>query len=174
MIFVNPDARLYRNIPPLALAYAATALGVKVIDQNTMPEPKNRLSKIKTDEVGIFVRSVSFSESKRIAAVYRKRYPKAKIKSIYSPIDVQCCYPTVQFKEQIKFTEGFGDSYPFPDFSLFDSFKIWLSHWQDGSWPYGILTSVGCPFQCVYCAARNRGWTPRSAKNCVEELKQAK
>jgi radical SAM superfamily enzyme YgiQ (UPF0313 family) len=174
IILVNPDAQLYRSIPPLALAYLATFLRAKVIDQNTQPEPKDRFMNEKTDILGIFARSVTFSESQRIAKIYKDKYPKAKIKSIYTPIDVQCCYPTVQFKEQIKFTKPFGDSYPFPDFSLFDSYKVFLSHWQDGSWPYGILTSVGCPFQCVYCAARNRGWKTRSAKNCVEELKQAK
>ncbi len=174
ILFVNPDAKLYRNVPPLALAYIATSLGVKVIDQNTKPEPQDRFLWEKADVLGIFVRSVSFSESKRIAKIYKKKYPKAKIKSIYTPIDVQCCYPTIQFTDQIKFLEPFGDSYPFPDFSLFDSFDVWLSHWQDGSWPYGILTSVGCPFQCTYCAARNRGWKARSAKNCVEELKKAK
>lgn len=174
MIFVNPDAKLYRNVPPLALAYVATSLGVKVIDQNTKPEPVDRFLEYQTDTLGIFVRSVSFSESKRIAKIYKKKYPKAKIKSIYTPIDVQCCYPTIQFPQQIKFTKPFGDSYPFPDFSLFDSFDVWSANWRNGSWPYGILTSVGCPFQCIYCAARNRGWKTRSPKNCVEELKQAK
>jgi len=173
-LFVNPDAKLYRNVPPLALAYVASSLGVKIIDQNTEPEPKDRFLKEGVDILGIFARSVSFTESKRIAEVYKKKYPQAKIKSIYTPIDVQCCYPTIQFKEQIKFTKPFGDSYSFPDFSLFDSFNVWLKHWQDGSWPYGILTSVGCPFQCIYCAARDRGWKMRSPKNCVEELKQAK
>lgn len=174
MFFINPDAKLYRNIPPLALAYVATKKGVKVIDQNTKPEPKDRFLNFQADTIGIFVRSVSFTESQRIAKLYKKTYPRSIIKSIYSPIDVQCCYPTIQFKNQIKFTKPFSDSYPFPDFSLFDSFDIWLSHWQDGSWPYGILTSVGCPFKCVYCAARDRGWTARSSSNCIAELKQAK
>ncbi len=174
MIFVNPDARLYRNVPPLALAYVATSMGVRVIDQNTKPEPKNRILKEETDVLGFFVRSVSFSESKRIAKTYKKKYPKAKIKSIYTPIDVQCCYPTIQFKEQIKFIKPFGDGYPFPDFSLFDSLDVLTNNWQKDIWPYGILTSVGCPFQCIYCAARDRGWKARSPENCVKELKQAK
>lgn len=174
MIFVNPNAGLYRSVPPLALAYMATSLRVKVIDQNTKPRPRKRYLRQKTDVLGVFVRSVSASESKKIAKNYKQKYPKAKIKSIYTPIDVQCCYPTIQFKEQIKFIKPFGDEYPFPDFSLFDSFDVWLTHWQKGSWPYGILTSVGCPFQCSYCAARDRGWKSRSAKNCVEELRQAK
>lgn len=174
MILVNPNASLYRNIPPLALAYMATFLRARIIDQNTKPEPNDRFLNKRTNLLGIFVRSVSYSESERIAKLYQKKYPHAKVKSIYTPIDVQCCYPTLQFEKRIVFDKPFGDSYPFPDFSLFDSFDVWLSHWQDGSWPYGILTSLGCPFQCVYCAARNRGWKPRSAKNCVEELKQAK
>lgn len=174
MIFVNPDAKLYRSVPPLALAYVATSLGVRVIDQNTKPEPEDRFLKQRTDVLGIFVRSVSYSESQRITRIYREKYPKAKIKSIYSSIDVQCCYPTLQLSQQIKFTKPFGDTYPFPDFSLFDSYDIWSANWRNGSWPYGILTSAGCPFQCTYCAARNRGWETRSPQNCVEELKQAK
>lgn len=173
-LFVNPDAKLYRNVPPLALAYVATSLRVGVIDQNTKPEPKDRFLEKKADVLGIFVRSVSYTESKRIAKLYQKKYPKGKIKSIYTPIDVQCCYPTIQFEDQIKFTKPFGDQNPFPDFSLFDSLPVFVSNWQKGIWQYGILTSVGCPFQCTYCAARNRGWKTRSPKNCVEELKQAK
>lgn len=173
-ILINPDSGVYRNVVPLALAYLATIEEVRVIDQNTQPEPRDRFLVEEANEAGIFVRSVSVSESERIAETYKERYPKAKIKSINTVIDVQCCYPTFQFKEQIKLTKPFGDSYPFPDYSFFDSFSIWRSHWQDGSWPYGILTSLGCPFQCTYCAARNRGWKPRSAKNCAEELKQAK
>ncbi len=173
-LFVNPDAQFYRNVPPLALAYLATDKKIKVIDQNTGPEPKDRFLKEKVDVLGIFVRSVSFSESKRIARIYKKKYPQAEIKSIYTPIDVQCCYPTIQFKEQIKFTKPFGDDYPFPDFTLFDSLDVFTNNWQKDIWQYGILTSVGCPFQCIYCAARNRGWQARSPKNCVEELKQAK
>lgn len=173
-ILINPDSRIYRNIPPLALAYIATILKSPVIDQNTKPDPVDRFLGHKASKVGIFVRSISFSESQRAASVYKKQFPKAKVSSIYTPIDVQCCYPTLQFDQQIKFNKPFGDSYPFPDFSLFDSFDVFLSHWQDGSWPYGILTSVGCPFQCTYCTARNRGWKTRSPKNCVEELKLAK
>lgn len=174
MILVNPDAHLYRSIPPLALAYMATFLRARVVDQNTRPEPPDRFLKKETNLLGIFVRSVTYSESRRIEKAYKEKYPQAKVKSILTPIDVQCCYPTVQFKEKMVFDKPFGDNYPFPDFSLFDSFDAFLSHWQDGSWPYGILTSLGCPFQCVYCAARNRGWKPRSAVNCVDELKQAK
>lgn len=174
MLFVNPNARLYQNMPPLALAYLATKLKVKVIDQNTMPEPPDRFLNHKVNILGIFVRSVSFTESQRIAEIYKEKYPEAKIKSIYSPVDVQCCYPTIQFEEKIEDSQLFGDSYPFPDFELFDSFEIFQKNWQKGTWLYPIMTSSGCPFQCIYCAARNRHWYPRSAKNCVEELEQAK
>ena len=173
-LFVNPDASVYRHIPPLALAYVATIKKIKVVDQNTKPEPRDRFLQKRADTLGVFVRSISFSESKRIAKIYQKRYKKAEIKSIWTPIDVQCCYPTIQFKNQIKLTKPFGDNYPFPDFSLFDSLDVFVSNWQKDVWPYGILTSVGCPFQCTYCAARNRGWRPRSPENCAEELRQAK
>jgi radical SAM superfamily enzyme YgiQ (UPF0313 family) len=173
-LLVNPDAQVYRHIPPLALAYVATALKIPVIDQNTKPNPPDRFLEKMIDHLALFVRSVTFGESKRIAKIYKEKYPGCKISSIFTPIDVQCCYPTIQFNNSLKFTKPFGDSYPFPDFSLFDSFEVFLRNWQSGQWPYGILTSVGCPFQCIYCAARNRGWHPRSAENCIEELKRAK
>lgn len=173
-ILVNPNARLYQNVPPLALAYIATTRGAKVIDQNTMPVPKDRFLKEKADVLGVFVRSITFSESERIALEYKKKYPQAIVKSIYTPIDVQCCYPTIQFEEKIELTEPFGDSYPFPDFSLFDSYETFVANWQKDLWQYGILTSVGCPFRCIYCAARMRGWKARTPENCVEELRQAK
>lgn len=173
-VFINPDAKIYKNIPPLALAYASTILNIPVIDQNTRTLPKDRFLNKKADSVGLFIRSITIKESKRIRELYLKRFPKTEIKSIYTPIDVQCCYPTIQIDKQIKITQPFGDSYPFPDFSLFDSYEIFLNHWHDGRWPYGILTSVGCPFHCIYCAAANRGWKARSPKNCVEELKMAK
>jgi hypothetical protein len=36
------------------------------------------------------------------------------------------------------------------------------------------MTSLGCPFGCVYCAARHRPWRPRSAAHVVEELEWAR
>ncbi len=174
MLFVNPESPVNHDIPNIALAYAATHYGVRVVDQNAMPEPKDRFMDVETDILGISVRSVTYSEARRIAEKYGKRYPKAEIKTISGFLDVQCCYPFVQFDEKIEYSEPFSDSYPFPDYELFDSFPLFRENWQNGRWRYSIMTSLGCPYQCVYCVSRNRKWLHRSAENCVEELKQAK
>lgn len=174
MIFINPESPVNHDIPNLALAYAATHFDVKVVDQNTMPVPRDRFMDIETDILGISVRSMTYSEAQRIAAEYKKKYPDAQIKSISGFLDVQCCYPFLQLNDRIEYKEPFSDKYPFPDFELFDSFPVFKENWQRGKWRYSIMTSLGCPYQCVYCVSRNRKWLHRSAENCVEELRQAK
>lgn len=174
MIFVNPYTRVISSLPNFSLAYAATHFNTKVIDLNTQPSPRARFLKEKTDVLGISVESRTHQESLRIAKEYKQKYPDAKIASVNTGIDVQCCYPILKFKNSIEFKKPFSDDYPFPDYRLFDSFPLFLKNWQSGSWDYSILTSLGCPSQCMHCAARNRKWQARSASNCYEELKEAR
>ena len=115
MLFVNPESKVNPDVPNLALAYAATHYNVKVIDQNTMPFPEDRFLEIETDILGISVRSVTYTESKRIASEYKKKYPGAEIKSISGFLDVQCCYPFVQLDKRLEYNEPFSDKYPFPN-----------------------------------------------------------
>jgi len=42
MIFINPEAKVNKDIPNIGLAYAATYYGVKVIDLNVLPYPGDR------------------------------------------------------------------------------------------------------------------------------------
>ena len=174
MLFVNPPARVNKDIPNLGIAYAATYFKTKVVDLNTMPEPRNRFLKYKTDVLGISVQSRTFSVSKKIAEIYKKKYPNAKVKSIKGFLDVQCCYPYVDFEQTIEYKEPFSDKYLFPNYELFDSFELFQKNWEKGRWGYGIMTALGCPFQCNYCQSSNRKWRARSPENCYEELKQAK
>ncbi len=174
MIFVNPEAKVNQDTPNIGLAYAAIHFGVKVVDLNTLPKPRKRFLKYKTDVLGISVQSRTYSQSQRIAKLYKSKYPEAKIKSISGFLDVQCCYPYLEFDDKIEYSEPFSDRYPFPNYELFDSFKTFKKKWQTGEWMYAIMTSQGCPYQCVYCVSRNRKWIARSAQNCYEELKQAK
>jgi radical SAM superfamily enzyme YgiQ (UPF0313 family) len=174
MLFVNPSAKSNTNLPNLSLAYAATHFNAKVIDLNTKPEPRNRFLEIQTDVLGISTQSRTLSEAKKIEKEYNKKYPVSKVVSVNTKIDIQCCYPFLKLKENITFEKEFSDEYPFPNYELFDSFDIFLKNWQSETWNYPLMTSLGCPFQCIYCAARNRKWFPRNAKNCFEELKQAK
>ncbi|MDO9464746.1 MAG: radical SAM protein [bacterium] len=174
MIFVNPEAKVNTDIPNIGLAYAATHYGVKVIDLNTLPYPKDRFLKQETDVLGISVQSRTRRESGRIARLYRAKYLQAKVKSVSGFLDVQCCYPYLDFEDKIVYKEPFFDGYPFPDYELFDSFELFRKNWRRGVWNYAIMTSQGCPYQCIYCWSRKRKWRARSAQNCYEELKSAK
>lgn len=174
MIFVNPYARLNPFLPNFSLAYAATYFNTRVIDLNTKPSPKDRFLKHKTDVLGISVQSRTYKEALKIKEKYKKKHPNSKINSVNTGIDIQCCYPFLKFDNNLEFDKKFSDEYPFPNYELFDSFTIFQKNWQKGTWNYPILTSLGCPFQCIYCAAKNRRWYPRSAKNAYEEIKQAK
>ena len=62
------------------------------------------------------------------------------------------------------------DSLPFPAYDLFDSVGETISE-------YPIMTSRGCPFNCVFCLNKTltkRTFRPRSAENVVEEIARAK
>lgn len=174
MIFINPDAKSNKDIPNIGLAYAATYYNTKVIDLNTMPLPKDRFLKYKTEVIGISIQSRTYNEAKRIGQLYKQKYPESKIKSISGFLDVQCCYPYLDFEEKIECNKPFSDQYPFPNYELFDSFTVFQQKWEKGYWGYAIMTSQGCPYQCIYCVSRNRKWLARSPENCYEELKQAK
>ncbi|MGC8976122.1 MAG: B12-binding domain-containing radical SAM protein [Candidatus Ratteibacteria bacterium] len=174
IIFINPYARVNFDIPNLGLAYIATYFNVKVIDLNTKKFPKNRYLKYKVKTLGISIQSRTFNEAIRIAQTYKRRYPDTQIKSVLGIIDIQCCYPYIEFKEKIYVDIPFSDQLPFPNYELFDSFSIFLKNWQEGRWNYPIMTSQGCPYQCIYCVSRNRKYLTRSPENCYEELKIAK
>lgn len=174
MIFVNPNSEINRDMPNMSLAYAATHFKARVIDFNTMPEPRDRFLEEKVDKIGISVQSRTLTEAKKLGKEYGKKYPGSKIASVSTDIDIQCCYPFLKFDDDFSLNKVFSDEYPFPDFELFDSFDMFSKNWETGKWNYIIMTSLGCPFQCKYCSARNRKWKPRSARNCYEELKQAK
>lgn len=174
MIFVNPDARVNRNIPNIGLAYAATHFNAKVIDLNTRPERADRFLDYNDEVLGISVQSRTFSEAKNIAEKYKEKNPDTKVKSVSGFLDIQCCYPYLDFEDKISYDKPFSDEYPFPKYELFDSFEIFKKNWKKGKWNYAIMTSQGCPYQCIYCASRNRKFLARSAQNCYEELKLAK
>ena len=101
MIFINPATPVNNNIPNICLAYAATHYNVKVIDFNTLPLPKERFLNRHCDTIGISVKSLNWSEAVRIAKTYSIKYPAAKTKSVSTSIDIQCCYPYLDFEEKI-------------------------------------------------------------------------
>ncbi|MCK6462340.1 MAG: B12-binding domain-containing radical SAM protein [Candidatus Pacebacteria bacterium] len=63
------------------------------------------------------------------------------------------------------------DDISYPDFDCFEGGVDFES--QDG---YPLLTSRGCPYQCIYCSVSKvsgRIWRFRSPKNIIGELKRA-
>lgn len=174
MIFINPSSTVNPEIPNLGLIYAATFNNARIIDLNTKPAPANRFLEYPSKEVYISVRPFTQDESLKIKKQYLAQYPTAKVTSVSGFIDVLCCYPYIDFKDGLKYPISFLDTHPFPKYELLDSFQIFKQNWQNGKWNYAIMTSLGCPYQCIYCKSHNRRWTARSAQNCFEELKQAK
>lgn len=174
MIFLDPRNAANPDVPNIGLAYAATHFQVPVIDQHIMPLSTDRVLEVETDVLGISVRSVGLKEAIRLCDAYRQRYPNAAVKSVRSCLDVQCCYPFLEFEESIVHDCTFGDDLPLPDYDLFDSVKVLQPKWASGEWGYPIMTSHGCPFSCTYCAARKTGWRARSAAHCAEELREAR
>ncbi len=174
MILINPSAKTNKEIPNLQLAYIGTISNSKIIDLNTKPEPANRFLDCKTDVLGTSVQSRTYGESLKIAKLYQGKYPNSKVFSVSGIIDIECCYPFLKLEQNLNFNQPFDDNLPFPNYELFDSFEIFKKNWQSGNWPYAIMTSQGCPYQCIYCAARNRPWRGRSIENCYQELKSAK
>lgn len=173
MIFINPDSRTNRDIPNLAVAYAATLYRSRVVDLNTMPDPGNRFYDEKENDYVLSVQSRNYGHAQKIKGEILSKHPGARVWTLKGILDIQCCYPFVTFDEILNIDTPFSDNLPFPDYSLFDSFKIFLAKWQSGEWYYPLMTSIGCPFQCTYCMSRCRIYKIRSVDNCIDELRQA-
>jgi len=174
MLLINPDARVNKDIPNIGLAYIASYLNSKVIDLNTKSRPAKRFLAYKSESVGISVQSRSHQDALRIARMYKEKYPQANIKFVSGVLDVQCCYPYLKLADNMHIQGEFSDSLSIPNYELFDSFELFRTNWQKDIWRYAIMTSKGCPYQCLYCAARDSKWQARSAANCCQELKLAK
>ncbi len=62
------------------------------------------------------------------------------------------------------------DTLPFPNYEVFDSFPQVITH-------YNMLTSRGCPYDCVFCASKEiwrRKWNHRSLENIEKEISEVK
>ncbi len=173
MFIVNPDSRVNRDIPNMQAAFASAHYKCRVVDQNTCPAPPDRFLDVEDYEILVSVRSLNLSEAERIKEVYQEKYPSAKVRSITGFLDIQCCYPFLEMEDHLYFDGEFSDEIPYPDYDLFDSAALFKKRWASGDWSFPLLTSLGCPFQCTYCAAGNRQYYTRSVDHCVGELKEA-
>ena len=174
LLLFDPYSPVNPNIPNIGMAFAATVLDARVIDEHILTYPRNRFLKEEAETLGISVRSFSSLSAERARDAYRERYPLASIVSVTGMIDVQCCYPYLSWKNNLTVDVPFSDEMPFPEYERFDSFNYLSSNWQTGFWSYPLMSSHGCPYQCLFCASRARTWRPRSADHCVEELRRAK
>jgi len=173
MLLINPDCRVNKDVPNIGLAYIATYFGARVIDLNTRSNPRNRFLKYQSELLGISLQSRCHREALRIAGLYRAKYPRALVKSVSGILSVQCCYPYLRLEDDLYVNQQFSDALSFPNYELFDSFALFQENWQKNRWRYALMTSRGCPYSCLYCAARNSHWQARSARNCYEEIESA-
>lgn len=173
MLIINPDDGINRSIPNMQAAFASAYYKCPVIDLNTKPLPPHRYLDKEESSIVISSRTMNLSTAKEIGKAYLSKYPKAEVKSLAGFIDVQCCYPFLTPFEALGDEIKFSDELPFPDYNLFDSVEVFKKNWSSGAWNFPLMTSNGCPFSCVYCAARNRPYLTRSIDKCIEEIKSA-
>ncbi len=174
MIFINPDSRTNKDIPNLAVTYAATLYQSRVVDLNTMPDPENRFDDETENDYVLSVQSRNYGHARKIKEDVLSKHPHARVRTLKGILDIQCCYPFITFDDALNIDIPFSDNLPFPDYSLLDTFGIFLAKWESGEWYYPLMTSIGCPFQCTYCMSRRRVYKTRSVDNCLEELRQAR
>ncbi|MEC8993568.1 MAG: radical SAM protein [Candidatus Latescibacterota bacterium] len=160
-LLINPIQGGNVDIPCLPLGYLSALWEAPVIDWNT--DPESDIEAPDDAEVFASVQSRSWSEAKRLL----ERFPQAR--SVTTPIDVQCCYKFLPWRENLHVEELPA----VPRYDLFSSFPIFKSKWASGEWPYALMTSHGCPYKCTYCDARERGWKPRPIEDIRSELDRA-
>jgi hypothetical protein len=174
LVILDPPSEVNVNLPNQDVAFAATILGAPVVDLHARPWPARRALDLRAGRVALSRRSFTLSAAARLEQQLRRRRPELEVLDLQGPVDVQCCYPFVRELGPLEVKLPFGDRLPFPDYRLFDSFGLLSGCWRSGLWAYAILTSLGCPYGCRFCAARRRKWRPRSAEHAAAELARAR
>ncbi len=171
-VLVVPDCRTNRDFPSVAAGILSAYWNVPVVDFNTIPGDERRRLMGDYLRYGFVVPSRAYSEMRRLTSLISK--DNVIMGTATGPIDVQCCYPFLKIDNIFQYNCIFSDDIPFPDYSKFDTFSCILANWRNATWFYPIMTSLGCPFGCIYCASRRRKQSFRSVRNCIEELNLAK
>ncbi len=168
------DAGINRDIPDVSAAVLAAAWDVPVVDLNGRPRPVETVIELGGGrDLALSTRPPGEPLARELATAYARRWPDARVGHALSPIDVQCCYPFSGGMEGDFRLEGtFGDDLPLPAYSRFDTHETYAGLWRRMSTAYPLLTSVGCPFGCRFCAASRRKWRTRSARSTAVELER--
>lgn len=172
-LIIIPDTKTNRDFPSIAAGLLSTHWNIPVIDFNTIPGNESVRVEGIGNQIGIVGPSRSSGEIDRLTSELKTKAPLSII-SANGPIDIQCCYPLFRSNPCYDYNTTFDDHLPFPDYTQFDTFAELQSRWEKGDWYYPIMTSLGCPFSCSYCACRKRKVQSRSISNCMEELIRAK
>jgi len=171
-ILIVPNSRSNRDFPSVAAGILAAHWNIPVIDFNTKPGGEVQRLSGNYSRYGFVTPSRAYSEMNRLSALIRQ--DNVFIGTANGPIDIQCCYPLLKLENRFEYKADFGDELPWPDYSKFDTFNHILVNWQEGKWFYPIMTSLGCPFGCRYCASKKRRQRFRSIQHCIDELTAAK
>ncbi len=174
LLLLDPYAPVNPNIPNIGLAYAATRLDARVIDEHVLPWPRGRFLRENAETLAVSIRTFSAGTAERARDAYLARHPGSTVVSLSGIVDVQCCYPYARWEKDLHVDLPFSDRLPFPEYERFDSFNYLSVNWRTGFWSYPLMSSHGCPYQCLFCAARARAWQARSPEHCAEELRRAK
>ncbi len=184
-IFVAPGTDGNTNMPNLGLVYLGTCLenqghDVKIIDLEIKPFPRYRYLE-ECDVFGVSVKVNTYYEAQKITRKYREKFPNTKI--IWGGAMVT--YNLEQCKKDVPEVDQFyaGDAkeltgttfkdFPIPNYELFDSIKIMKHLWSEGLMRYPLISSIGCPYQCIFCSS-DKKYIYRSPESCAEEIKLAK
>ena len=171
-VLIIPNGKTNQDIPSVTAGFLAAHWQIPVVDFNTIPgDEKQRLGSAHS-RWGIVGPSRIDREAVRLAQTSPSQ-GSAIWESANGPIDVQCCYPLYRSERPFVWDASFDDDLPFPDYDRFDSIGLFQANWQTGKWYYPVMTSLGCPFGCAYCASRRRNPVFRSVGHCIAELKAA-
>ncbi len=172
-VIVIPRGGVNPEVADLNAAYAAAHWGVPVVDLNSEHREFQPEMVGDAGAVALSVRSFALQEAQAIEARLAAQARPPVIGSLRGPIDVLCCYRYVDLEARFDAALTFGDHLPDPGFDRFDNEGGLADAWRSGRFAYPIMTSLGCPYGCRFCAAAGRRWAPRSPAGCADELRAA-